>query len=144
MPYADLIDKWQNDLDRRTQRRSDPILAGLYREQKREWDRADRAKNLQRRLKDRLTKRMHCYLRGSRSMRTYELLGCDHATLVIHLLKPFSVGADLFILLKTHQIDHIEPCASFDLSKPMEQLKCFHYTNLQLLPSAENARKWIW
>jgi hypothetical protein len=25
-------------------------------------------------------------------------------------------------------IDHIIPCISFDLSKPEEQAKCFHYT----------------
>ena len=31
------------------------------------------------------------------------------------------------------QIDHIKPCASFDLSKESEQKKCFHYTNLQPL-----------
>jgi|688.fasta_scaffold553745_2 hypothetical protein len=38
-------------------------------------------------------------------------------------------------------IDHIRPCASFDLSKPEEQLKCFHYTNLQALWAHENLSK---
>ena len=38
-------------------------------------------------------------------------------------------------------IDHIRPCASFDLSKPEEQLKCFHYTNLQALWANENLSK---
>jgi hypothetical protein len=35
-------------------------------------------------------------------------------------------------------IDHIRPCASFDLSKPSEQRKCFNYTNLQPLWATEN------
>lgn len=38
-------------------------------------------------------------------------------------------------------IDHIIPCAAFDLTKPEDQQKCFHYTNIQPLWYSENARK---
>jgi HNH endonuclease. len=38
-------------------------------------------------------------------------------------------------------IDHIRPCASFDLTDPEQQRQCFHYTNLQPLWAADNIRK---
>lgn len=38
-------------------------------------------------------------------------------------------------------IDHIRPCASFDLTKSEEQKRCFHYTNLQPLWAKPNRSK---
>lgn len=38
-------------------------------------------------------------------------------------------------------IDHIVPCASFDLSDPEQQRRCFHYTNLQPLWGPDNLKK---
>lgn len=42
------------------------------------------------------------------------------------------------------QIDHIRPCASFDLDNKNEQYKCFHYTNLQPLWASDNNKKSSW
>lgn len=38
-------------------------------------------------------------------------------------------------------IDHIKPCASFDLTDIEEQKKCFHFTNLQPLWAHDNLVK---
>ena len=38
-------------------------------------------------------------------------------------------------------IDHIRPCASFDLTDPEQQTQCFHYTNLQPLWAKDNLQK---
>jgi hypothetical protein len=38
-------------------------------------------------------------------------------------------------------IDHILPCASFDLTQESEQHRCFHYNNLQPLWEIDNLKK---
>ena len=38
-------------------------------------------------------------------------------------------------------LDHMRPCASFNLEDPEEQKKCFHWTNLQPLWAKDNLAK---
>ena len=38
-------------------------------------------------------------------------------------------------------VDHIRPCASFDLTDPEQQRECFHFSNLQPLWAEDNFRK---
>ncbi len=62
-----------------------------------------------------------------------ELLGCDGIYLKEHLKSKFKDGMSFKNYGKVWEIDHIKPCASFDLTKDSEQRECFHYTNLQPL-----------
>lgn len=71
-----------------------------------------------------------------------EYLGCDILFFRGHIESLWSenMSWENYGLWGWH-IDHIIPCASFDLSKREEQLKCFHYTNLQPLWRIDNIRK---
>ncbi len=75
-----------------------------------------------------------------KSARTHELLGADMAIVFSHLESQFHDGMTWENYGKWH-VDHIIPCASFDLSKPEEQFKCFNYKNLQPLWAADNLKK---
>ncbi len=72
--------------------------------------------------------------------KTLDLLGCDVLTLRTHLEKKFQKGMNWCNYGEWH-VDHIIPCASFDLSKREEQNKCFHYSNTQPLWATDNRSK---
>lgn len=72
-----------------------------------------------------------------RSNRTLALVGCSVAFLRTHLESQFKVGMSWDNYGEWH-VDHIRPCASFNLSDPIQQRICFHYSNLQPLWEQEN------
>lgn len=93
--------------------------------------------------------RLLCNLRGrtryalfgkGKSKKTKELLGCTMAELRTHLEKLFKPGMT-WENYGEWEIDHICPCALFDLLDPAQQTICFHYTNLQPLWHRENLDK---
>lgn len=90
-----------------------------------------------------LRSRLYESLKGLLKVNTAKsLLGCTVKFLKSHLEKQFKEGMTWTNYSKQGwHIDHIIPCASFDLSKPEEQRKCFHYSNLQPLWAEENYRK---
>lgn len=86
---------------------------------------------------------LHALKGKNKSKKTLKLFGCTIEELKQHLESQFQEGMNW----NNHgfygwHIDHIKPCASFDLSKPEEQKKCFHYTNLQPLWMKDNLKKW--
>ena len=68
---------------------------------------------------------------------TMSLIGCTPEQLIEHLgvQKWQNRGK-----MKYH-IDHIWPCAMYNLCDPEEQKKCFNWRNLQLLTAGQNAEK---
>lgn len=71
----------------------------------------------------------------------YELLACSYQWLIKWLEYNFQDEMSWNNYGEVWQIDHIRPCASFDMEKEEEQKKCFHWTNLAPLSVSENARK---
>jgi len=93
------------------------------------------------RLKHLLRRRVRHALRGKiKSGRTFDLIGCPSHYLRIHLEKQFKTGMSWGNYGEWH-IDHIRPCASFDLSDPDQQKQCFNFKNLQPLWAYENLEK---
>ena len=88
-----------------------------------------------------LRSRLRHALRGkAKAKHTLELLGCSIEFLKTYLEKKFTEGMSWENYGSWH-VDHIRPCASFDLSDPDQQKICFHYTNLQPLWAFENQSK---
>jgi hypothetical protein len=93
------------------------------------------------RLLNNLRRRVLLAIKGkNKSKSTIKLIGCSMEELWKHLEKKFQPGMTRENHGKWH-VDHIRPCASFDLTDPKQQKKCFHYTNLQPLWALDNIRK---
>jgi hypothetical protein len=104
--------------------------------------------NVSRRKRD-IGFRLLCVLRSrlnkfikNKNKSTIEFTGCNIDVLKNHLQLQFkeNMSWDNYGIKGWH-IDHIKPCASFDLNDTEQQKKCFHYTNLQPLWWWENLSK---
>lgn len=71
---------------------------------------------------------------------TMELTGCSKEHLINHIESMFVNGMSWDNYGEWH-IDHIRPCASFDLTNIEQQKQCFNWTNLQPLWASDNIRK---
>lgn len=92
---------------------------------------------------DRIRMALKSEVAGARkSASTMELVGCTTKFLKSYLEQRFKPGMTWQNYgPKGWHIDHVIPCASFDLTKAREQRRCFHYTNLQPLWAHENLLK---
>jgi hypothetical protein len=94
-------------------------------------------------MKVRLRRRVRKVITTRGSMKggtTQELIGCTYQFFVHHIESQFKEGMSWANRHQWH-IDHIIPCAAFDLTQPDEQRKCFHWSNMRPLWSTDNLRK---
>lgn len=86
--------------------------------------------------------RINEILRGfSKAAPSLKLLGCTIPELWEHLETNFRPGMTRKNRGPIWHVDHIRPCASFDLTDPAQQRECFNYKNLQPLFAFDNLSK---
>ena len=88
-----------------------------------------------------LRRRTLLALKGQlKSAPTMKLIGCTVDELRRHIESQF----EPWMTWKNHglwHMDHIKPCAKFDLTDPEQQRICFNWSNLQPLERMANLRK---
>ena len=78
---------------------------------------------------------------AEKSASTMALVGSTVNRLMRHLEGQFKPGMTWQNYGEVWHVDHIRPCASFNLCLPAQQRECFHWSNLQPLFGPENIRK---
>ena len=96
--------------------------------------------NLRRRMTIAIQKVKQRVANSNKCDSTLKLLGTDIGTLKQHIEQKFQEGMTWDNYGEWH-MDHIRPCASYDMSIDENQRQCFHYSNLQPLWAADNLRK---
>lgn len=95
------------------------------------------------RLRKGLSARIRSALRHQNSHKTSattKMLGCSIVEFKVFLQNKFLDGMTWENYGEWH-IDHIKPCAAFDLTRMDEQYKCFNFSNLQPLWEEDNHTK---
>lgn len=99
--------------------------------------------DIQYKLLHNLRSRIKNVLKGiAKDSTTMRLIGCTLKEFQEHIESKFTEEMSWEKVLDgSIHIDHIKPCSRFDLTNPLEQKECFHYTNLQPLWAIDNLKK---
>ena len=99
-----------------------------------------RKQSIQWRIAKRLRNRMREMLDGCKHESALKLLGCSIEDFKSHIQSQFKKGMAWNNYGDWH-IDHIQPCASYDLQQEQHRKLCFHYSNMRPLWKIENQMK---
>lgn len=114
---------------------------GKVRKHYRERERR-RRQNPEYHVKQSLRHRLYIALKGlSKSARTFELLDMALPEFRIYLQGQFQPGMTWENYGPVWHLDHVRPCASFDLRDLAQQRECFNWSNYQPLFAKENLQK---
>ena len=96
------------------------------------------------RIRGNLSSRLAIAVRrgGGKAASTAALVGCCLTDLKSHLESLFQPGMSWDNYgRKGWHVDHVRPCASFDMTDREQQKACFHFSNLQPLWAKDNYHK---
>lgn len=124
-------------------------------EKNRAWKRANRAKvnasvrkyyqsNQNARILHRIRTRISQAFRTQatkKALKTQDMLGCSIASFRRYIESRFEPGMTWENYGPGWHLDHIVPCALFDLTKVEHQKACFHFSNYQPLFTKDNLTK---
>jgi hypothetical protein len=93
-------------------------------------------------MRSRIATAMKRYAKGyTKTGSSMKYLGCTAIELCRYIEAMFRPRMTWHNYGKAWHLDHVIPCASFDLTQEHERHRAFHYTNLQPLWAKENIRK---
>ena len=98
-----------------------------------EFNRKKYSENINFKIKVTLRNTLNKKLKNKKTTSSIKLLGCSVEYFKNHLEQQFLPEMSWENHGIIWEIDHIKPCASFDLTDLEQQKQCFHYTNLQPL-----------
>lgn len=100
------------------------------------------AENPSLRLKKRVQSRIWCAMKRQsvNAIGSFKHTGCSPDFLRVHIESLWQDGMTWDNYGQWH-VDHIRPCASFDLSEPGKMSECFNWKNLQPLWAVDNLSK---
>jgi hypothetical protein len=124
------------------------IYQSIHRPERNEYLRNKRKTDSNFRIYDNIRVRIKDALKEkNKSAHTLELLGCDIQNAKLYLqwtaiqngYKDFDIDN---YSGEEYEIDHITPCAIFNMEDPNQQKECFNWRNMQILTIGENQNKY--
>ena len=145
--YIELKKQWRiNNKEKFTETRQTPHAVAAKKQYDKEYQKVRNfryANDAEYKIVTLLRGRLGLAIRAQRTSKTADtmsLVGCTIDELWDHLKKQFKP----WMTVENHglwEIDHIIPCIKFKLLCPLQQVLCFHFTNLQPLKKEENRSK---
>jgi len=146
--YKDRRKQWREDnpeRDAKTRKKYMEENRDKLNEYHRHWKQEKRETDIKYKLKENASRRiryeLNTLLKGKKTKRTTEYIGCSIEELKTHIEMQFNELMNWENYGSYWHIDHIIPCTAWDLSIEEDNKYCWNFRNLRPLESSENQSK---